>query len=91
MWSRTKHLANVLTKNFYNKTNVTPIQKAEEYSFGVLKRFLLEWVIDAGVDYDEKENVKSYRFYRSAFQGHISQTVFDKDLKNQREVDTQSI
>ncbi|WOG81886.1 hypothetical protein DCAR_0101042 [Daucus carota subsp. sativus] len=91
MWSRTKHFANDHFKRLYNKTDVTPIQKAEEKNFAVMKRLLLERVIDAKVDYDEKGNVKSYRLFHPVVQGHISQTIFDTKFKNHRGVDTRSI
>ncbi|WOG86518.1 hypothetical protein DCAR_0205729 [Daucus carota subsp. sativus] len=91
MWSGTKHPANDHFKRLHNKTEVTPIQKAQENIFDVMKRLLLARVFDIGVNYDEKGNVISYMLFHPIFQGHVSQTVFDTEFKNYREADTRSI
>ncbi|WOG82566.1 hypothetical protein DCAR_0101731 [Daucus carota subsp. sativus] len=63
----------------------------EENSFVGMKGFLVESVIEVGIDYDGDRNAKLYRLFHPLISGRMCQTIFDKNFKNQRDADTRSI
>ncbi|KAL1826640.1 hypothetical protein ACET3Z_005052 [Daucus carota] len=88
---RNKKKPKVFMKKFHAKTDAMPIQGIIENSFDGMKRHMTAQIREAGIEYDKVRNFVCFKLHHPSIDGHVNQTKFHENFKNNREADTRSI